>query len=303
VTSVDRLVLGTVQFGLPYGVSHAGGAVAADEVARILDLAGEAGVRTLDTAAAYGGSERVLGSLDASRHFDIITKTIPVTAAEVDDAAIATIEAGVHASLEQLRCARVAGLLVHNVQNLAGSGGARLWSCLERFHTDGQVAQLGVSVYSAEEAEAAADRFPIEFVQLPLNVFDQRPVASGGLERLAARGIRIYVRSVFLQGLLLMDPEALPADLAGAAPFLRRWREACATEGASPLAAALSFALSQPAVAGLVVGVHSREHLAECLDVLGHPVSLAWPALSCADPRVTDPRTWSNSWKQPERRP
>jgi len=77
VNEVDRLILGTVQFGLPYGVSHRGGAVASDEVARILDAAHRAGVRTLDTAAAYGESERVIGSVAAALPFEIVTQDAP----------------------------------------------------------------------------------------------------------------------------------------------------------------------------------------------------------------------------------
>jgi aryl-alcohol dehydrogenase-like predicted oxidoreductase len=293
VRPVDRLILGTVQFGLPYGVSHQGGAVPAGEAGRMLELAWQGGVRTLDTAAAYGESEQVIGSLDAAKGFGVVTKTIPVRAAKFGDADISTIEAGFRASLEKLRRRDVEALLVHDVKNLRGRPGAALWSRLERLRADGAVGRIGVSVYDVNEAEEAVERFPIEIVQMPLSVFDQRSVLNGGLERLAARGVIIHARSVLLQGLLLMASSELPANLRRAAPAIERWRALCAREGVTPLAAALGFAVSQPAVAGLVVGAHSCEHLSACLAALHHPVALPWASLACDDPGVVDPRTWT----------
>jgi aryl-alcohol dehydrogenase-like predicted oxidoreductase len=298
VMLADRLVLGTVQFGLAYGVSHKDGAVPADEAGRILDLAWRSGARTLDTAAAYGESEQVIGSLAVSAGFGVITKTLPIRAAALDEADIAAIEEGFRASLEKLRRRSVDALLIHNVQNLQGPLGAALWSRLERFRAEGAAARIGISVYDVSEAEQALERFPIEIVQLPLNVFDQKAVRSGGLERLAARGVIIHARSVFLQGLLLMDPSDLPANLSQAATVIERWRADCAREGVTPVAAALGFVLAQPTVTKLVVGVHSREHLSAYLAALGQRVALPWASFACDDPAVIDPRAWSRIWTQ-----
>jgi aryl-alcohol dehydrogenase-like predicted oxidoreductase len=296
--AIDRLVLGTVQFGLAYGVSHKDGAVPTDEVSRILDLAWRSGVRLLDTAAAYGQSEQIIGSSAVAAGFGVITKTVPIGTAALGDADIATIEQGVRESLAKLRRRSVDALLVHNIHNLQGPMGAVLWSRLERFRADGSAARLGISVYDVGEAERAIERFPIEIVQLPLNIFDQRAIRNGGLERLAARGVAIHVRSVFLQGLLLMEPSELPANLRQAAPVIERWRKGCAREGVTPLAAALGFVLAQPAVAKLVVGVHSQDHLAAYLAALSRPVSLRWASFACEDPAIVDPRAWSQVWTQ-----
>lgn len=290
--AVDRLILGTVQFGLPYGVSHRGGAVARDEVGQILHLAHRAGVRTLDTAAAYGESERVIGSLEAALPFEIVTKTMPLRSSEPDADDLVAIDRAFFCSLEKLRRARISALLVHDVGILKGRAGAALWAHLERYRRDGLVDRIGVSVYDATEAEALSARFPVEIVQLPLNVFDQRPVTSGALERLAAEGIVIHARSPLLQGLLLMPPGELPTALRRAAPALERWRAACAAADTSPLAAALAFVLASPAVSGLVLGVHSSDHLAQCLAALEQPVALCWRSLACDDAILVDPRRW-----------
>lgn len=283
-------MLGTVQFGLAYGVSHQGGAVPLTEGRDILTLARASGIRTLDTAAAYGESERVLGELD-SGGFAIVTKTVPIRTGNLSDADLDDIDAGFRRSLARLRRDRVAALLVHDARDLLGRGGDRLWALLESHRADGRVGRIGVSVYDAEEIDAVTSRFPVELLQLPLSVFDQRLIEDGTLARLADQGIAVHARSLLLQGLLLMSPESVPASLRSAAPLLARWKDMCVAAHATRLEAALAFALSQP-IEGLVVGVHSREHLAECLAAIHQPVSLPWPSLACPDSDVIDPRRW-----------
>jgi len=287
---VDRLVLGTVQFGLAYGVSHRGGAVPLDEGRDILALARASGIRMLDTAAAYGESENVLGEL-GSGSFGIVTKTVPIRSGDLGDVDLAAIDAGFLRSLMRLRRDRVAALLVHDARDLLGRGGESLWALLERHRAEGRVERIGVSVYDGEEIEAVVARFPVELIQLPLSVFDQRLVQDGTLDRLAARGIGVHARSLLLQGLLLMRADDAPETLRSAVPLLTRWKNMCADAHVTRLEAALAFALAQP-IEGLVIGVHSREHLAECLAAVKQPVSLPWASLACGDEDVIDPRRW-----------
>ena len=288
----DRLVLGTVQFGLAYGVSHQGGAVSRSEAADILTFATKSGIRTLDTAAAYGESESVLGELlDVNASLGIVTKTVPIRTDALATSDITAIDEGFRRSLVRLRRDRVSALLVHDSRDLLASGGDRLWTLLETYRADGLAARIGVSVYDATEIEAVLARYPVELMQLPASVFDQRLVLDGTLERLASRGVAVHIRSLLLQGLLLMAPEALPASLAAAVPAMRRWRKACVAESVTPLAAALAFGMAQP-VEGLVIGVHSRMHLMECLAAIAQPVSLPWGSFACNDAGVVDPRQW-----------
>lgn len=289
---VERIVLGTVQFGLDYGISNTGGAVPSTEVSDILTLAYLSGIRMLDTAVAYGDSESVLGTLDdIAAPFEIVTKTVPIRTGQIGDVELELIEQGIRRSLNRLRRDRLAALLVHDARDLLGRGGERLWALLERHKTAGHATRIGVSVYDADEIEAVLKRFPVELIQLPLSVFDQRLIEDGTLGRLAARGIAVHARSLFLQGLLLMRPEDVPETLRFATPFLMRWQNACAEAKVARLEAALGFALAQP-IEGLVIGVHSRGHLAECLAALKQPLTLPWASLACRDSAVIDPRQW-----------
>ena len=135
-------------------------------------------------------------------------------------------------------------------------------------------------------------RFPLDIVQAPLNVFDQRLLAEGVLARAAEKGVEIHARSVLLQGLLLMTPEAAAAKLPQAAEKLAAWRAALAEAGVSPLAAALGFALATPAER-IVIGVHSAAHLAECLASAETAPALDSRRFACDDLDIIDPRRWT----------
>jgi aryl-alcohol dehydrogenase-like predicted oxidoreductase len=262
------------------------------EAADILTLARTSGIRTLDTASAYGESERVLGELCAvSTSFGVVTKTLPVCSGYLDEGELSAIDAAFARSLARLGRERVAALLVHDARDLLGRGGDLLWALLERHRTEGRVERIGVSVYDAQEIEAVIARFPVELIQLPLSVFDQRLVEGGTLSRLAARGIAVHARSVLLQGLLLMSRDSVPDYLRGAESMLVHWEHACAEANVTRLEAALAFAFAQP-IEGVVVGVHSRAHLAEILAAIERSITLPWSSFACNDANVIDPRHW-----------
>lgn len=288
-----RVILGTAQFGLAYGISREGGQVEPDEVARILDLAARSGVRRLDTAAAYGESEAVLGAQGAAAApFAVTTKTLPLRKAAVSAEDIAAVDAALRRSFERLGRARLDAVLVHDARDLLAPGGEGLWRLLEGHKAAGRIGKIGLSAYDGAEIRAAAARFALEVVQLPLSALDQRPIADGTLDFLAERGIEAQARSLLLQGLLLMTAEQVAARLPPAAPATARWRAACAAAGVSPLAAALGFAAARRDIQGLVVGVHSAAHLAECLNALGETADMPWREIASADPAVVDPRRW-----------
>ena len=294
-----RLALGTVQFGLPYGITHAGGRVPEDEVGAILADARAAGIDLLDTAAAYGDSEAVLGRRPEARSFAVITKTLPLRCPAVGPAEIDAVARAFDASLARLGRDHVEGLLVHDAGDLLAPGGAALWAMLEARRAAGQVRRLGVSVYDRAELDAVSARFPLALVQLPLNALDQRLDRDGTLARLATNGIAVHVRSAFLQGLLLGAPVGDPAAAlpgpAAAAPFLRRWHAAVAAAGTTAEAAALAYAATRPGVERVVIGVHARAHLAAAVAAFAARPVLDWAALACDDPAVVDPRRWDRA--------
>jgi len=291
----QKLGLGTAQFGLNYGVSNPAGRVSERVAREILGYARETGIRVLDTAAAYGDSEAVVGRLAAGApDFAIITKTVPVAAGQVAPDSLKKITDGFCGSLQRLRTRSVHGLLIHHVELLLGPGGERVWELLERWKRDGQVRKIGASVYSGEQALTLADRFALDLIQLPLNVFDQRCLARGTVKALHDRGIEVHARSVFLQGLLLMDGHELPAALRRFAPLLYEFRNCVTSAGYTPLQAALGFVTRQPHVHVALVGVTALEQLRECVDAAARGCELDLQRFASTDAGLTDPRQWTS---------
>lgn len=280
-----KLGLGTVQFGTPYGVAHAGGATCAREIEHMLALASSGGLVCLDTAPAYGDAEARLGAaLAGATGFRVITKTLPVDASEITPAHANALRATFMHSLEKLRQPRIHGLLVHRADDLAKPGAPRLLEAMERLRDERLVEKLGVSVYSGAQIDRASALAPIDIVQLPLSVLDQRLLVSGHIAALKARGVEVHARSVFLQGVLLMSPERLPPYLAPLRPGLRDYHRALAEQQLTPVEAALAW-VRQSGVDYAVVGAQSAAELAEIVHAAAR---ITDTAIDCARYAVDD---------------
>lgn len=273
-----KLGLGTVQFGLPYGVSNTRGQVSRAEAAAILALAAKAGIATLDTAAGYGTAEEVLEELDTTA-FRIITKTI---------SAKGGVDAVVARARQSAARLKADTLLVHAAKDLED---AALWPALQALKMEGVFRRIGVSVYVADDPAALAARYRPDVMQLPFSVLDQRLLMDGTLARLNDMGVEVHARSLFLQGLLFL--ETLPAKLRHVAPRLAAIRQTIMAAGSTPLAAALGFALSRPEIATALVGVTSAGELQEVLDAASRPLpGLDWDAMALDDEMVLTPSLW-----------
>jgi aryl-alcohol dehydrogenase-like predicted oxidoreductase len=285
-----RIALGTAQFGLDYGVTNRAGQIPEDVARVVLTRARALGVRWIDTAAAYGTAEAVIGRLvGADGAFRICTK---VVSSLQSGAAVELAEWQFRRALERLARPRVDVLMIHEPRRLLEADGAALYGWLAAQKERGTAAAIGASVYDAAQARALTDRYRLDWIQLPLNVFDQRCLRDGTLVQLKSRGVSVQARSVLLQGLLLADPNDLPKAFAAARAPLLRVREAAAASGVSPLALALGFVASVAEVDQIVLGVETPEQLDECASALGTAADPHWRELACDDPAVIDPRRW-----------
>ncbi len=256
-----RLGLGTVQFGMDYGIANERGKTGLADVRAIIAMAEQNGISVLDTAAAYGDSEATLGAcLGEAQGWRVVTKTPPLRTYPGADARD-LVRSGLSCSLDRLQRGSVYGLLVHHAADLLGPQGDAVYSEMKRLKDEGRVSRIGFSAYRGEDVDQLLARFDIDLVQIPLNVLDQRMVSGGQIERLRRRGVEIHVRSVFLQGLLLIDPGQLHGYFTPISRRLADWREVLRSEGLSAAQGALAFVASiGPDV--VLIGVDSPEQLA-----------------------------------------
>jgi aryl-alcohol dehydrogenase-like predicted oxidoreductase len=251
-----ELVLGSAQWGMGYGIANTTGQPSANDLRRMLDAAHAKGVRWLDTARAYGSSEDRIGEL-AAPTWRIATKVAPeVASAE----AVAT---SVSASRAALRRERLDVVLFHRSAHRHVERGL-LWKALLEEKSSGRVARVGVSVDRAMDAMELVEDPEIEALQVPGSLLDQRLWRGGFFERARERGIVVFVRSIFLQGAALLDPNALPPHLAALRAPLSSLHSRARDEGLSPAALFLGFARSAFGCF-LVAGFEKFDQLEEAL--------------------------------------
>jgi len=295
---LNRIGIGTAQFGAAYGISNRHGQPTEPEIDEMLELAWLAGVGTIDTAAAYGDAERVIGrAMGGMDAFRIVTKTLPIADPVLTRVHGRQIAERFMRSLDNLCQDRLHGLLVHHAGLLLRPGAEHVVEALGGLRDQGLVSKIGVSVYGAEELEAIVDRFHFDVVQLPINIADQRLLHSGHLGWLKSRGVEIHARSVFLQGLLLMAPQDLPIGLAPVAAELDRFSAACRRVERSPIEACLQFALGIEEIDCLLVGANTASELADILASCrtGASDGIDFGALAFADTRLLNPAQWARS--------
>lgn len=300
-----ELVLGTAQLGLAYGAANARGQPAEAHARLIVRAAANAGVRWIDTAAAYGSSEARIGT-HLPRHAGcrVVTKLAPLD--ELTDetplsTALRNVEDSVHRSCNRLRTDRLDVLLLHRAHHLTWRGGI-IWKRLKSLRDEGAILDLGVSVYTPDEALAAVAIPCVRHLQLPFNLLDWRWRDSGVVEALAARSdVTVHARSVYLQGLLAAGAEARWPTITGvnAAELNFALLDLARLLGRDSIAdLCLAYARAQNWIDGIVVGMEHVSQLALNLALFKRPalsadeMQLVEQTLPRAPEQLLNPAQW-----------
>lgn len=289
-----KLGIGTVQFGMDYGISNREGQTPPDEVRKILDMAAAQGVRVLDTASLYGTSETVLGKTLRPDHvFDIVTKTPAFGTAAISDSDAQRLEQAFLQSLENMRQSHVYGLLMHNADDLLVEGGELLMEKMSLLKQRGLVKKVGASIYSGEQVDRLMEKYEMDLVQLPVNVLDQRLLTGGQLGRLKRRGVEVHARSIFLQGVLLMQAKDLSVHFESIRAHIASYHAYLIGHGLSLLEAALGFVAGLKEVDVAVCGINTCRQFDEII-AMAKPlsVSVSLENFAIDDPAILNPSQW-----------
>lgn len=305
-----RLTLGSAQWGMPYGIANHAGPPSDEALDAMLALAHEAGVRTIDTARAYGASEarigQVLSEAPSSEEWRVITKLAPDV--HEPGVGIADCLERVSDSLTESRAAlgrdELPVVLLHRFAHRHDCGG-KLWRTLLAERDAGRIGQLGISAGNPEEAWAALDDPDVEVLQVASSLLDLRLVRQGFFPRARELGRTIYVRSVFLQGVAHLQPTTLPTFLAPAAEALGTIHAAAERLRVTPRALFIAFARELLPGTHPIVGCETEGQLTELLtdwsDERIDVVALAQlvEALPTLEAEVVDPSYWPTRDSQP----
>lgn len=286
------LCLGTAQIGLSYGIANRDGMPSEIEVESILETAWQNGIRILDTARAYGVAEQRIGrwlSTATQRHPLIITKLRSVESADRS-----AIDQEIRASLHALKTDHIHALLCHRANDLLRS---EVRAALESVKDSGIVDDIGVSIYTEQEMKAAMADPLVTVLQAPISIADRRLPLASLTEAAAERGIRLFARSIYLQGALLMDPATLPSHLHDLAGPLKRFTSIARESGLSSRVLALASVSTEPGLHAVIVGADSAQQVSAAAKdaaaiVPADAISAARACFTGLPASMLDPRLW-----------
>jgi aryl-alcohol dehydrogenase-like predicted oxidoreductase len=288
----SRLVLGTAQLGLPYGIANKTGKPDFKMALSIIKTAWEGGIREFDTAQGYGDSEAVLGralsSLGISPEAKIITK--------LDSHHGQSLQMAIDKSLERLGISSLYGLMFHREERLDNLDDSSE-NLLHKFVRLGLVQHLGVSLYSPARALQALKSDIFDMIQVPANILDRRFDDAGVFHLADEKGKQVYIRSVFLQGLLLMKPEDLPANMAFAKGTIGKIDSLCAKNQYTRQEIALLYIKGKYPQAKIIIGAETPIQLEQNLNIWRNNFDSRreindFDSWSIVDERIINPSLW-----------
>lgn len=296
---VQKLSLGTAQFGSNYGISNQYGKPKEIEACEILKIAHDIGIKYIDTAPAYGESEKIIGRFMGEivkNRFSIFTKLSKFEHETIEKNEMINIKKSFYSSLENLKAQSIHGILIHDASILKSKGIENLISFLTDLKHQKLIQEIGISIYDMDEIPTILNTMPCSVIQMPFNILDQRPIKHGVLAKLNSLDIKIQVRSIFMQGLLLMPLDQIPSTFSGIIPILKKIHEIADCFQCSLLECALHFVANFSEVHTILIGVNKPYELHElyeaCQKRMNHDILKALKEMSVDDIKMIDPRQW-----------
>lgn len=259
----NKIVLGTVQFGVNYGINNTSGQVTQEEVCKILKIAEQQGIRTLDTSSGYGASEMVLGKAikETNTQFNIVSKY-----PRSDKSVRETFQT----SIDNLGVETIYGYLVHHFEFYQEK--PEIFDEMSSLKDEGKIYKVGFSLYNVEQLQFLLDKqVKFDILQFPYNIFDKQ--FEPYMAKLTEMGIEIHTRSAFLQGLFFKDTNTLPEKLKPLKIYLDYLHVYCSQHGTTVEQLALGYVLANPYVKGALIGVDNHSQLEANLKVASYQLT------------------------------
>jgi aryl-alcohol dehydrogenase-like predicted oxidoreductase len=294
--AAGRIVLGAAALGQPYGIANPHHLITRSETEAVLSAAWSRGIRQIDTAPLYGDAEKRIGQWTkfTGNQFRTISKLPPMKA--VPDAKVEiTIRAYVDTICKNMHIDKLEGYLLHDPNDFARP---HIRQSLRAIQEEGKCQFTGLSVYRPEDAIVALSIDKVDALQLPLNLFDNRFIESGLSETCDATNVRVFARSVFLQGLVFCNPDTLPDFFAPIQPKLRSIQELSSETGISLPLLALAYVLQARESDHVVLGCRHASEVEELCDIAESPplegfvIDRLREIGTTTETAMIDPRQW-----------
>ena len=288
---MSKVVLGTAQLGLNYGIANLNGKIAYVEALKILSLAHREGIEELDTARVYGDSEKVIGG--SKLEFKVITKLPKYDDQHLDVQSY--LELNITRSKKDLKQDSLHAVLFHDSTQLLSKDGDNLYSSLSKKKEDGEIKSIGVSVYEPLELMQLLNHFTFDLIQIPNNIFDSR--WDEILLLLHQQNIEVHARSIFLQGAVFLEEEKKIKQFYKWKKLWLRFEEWVQDNNTSYLEACLMPMINDKYLSKIVLGVDSAEHLKGILKTIkkNSHINKIPEEIKTSDPELLNPMNWEST--------
>lgn len=289
-----KIALGTVQFGINYGISNKKGQTQTNEIKKIFKIAHKEKIKIIDTAPCYGDSEIKIGSCIKPNHkFKIITKTPYFQKKIITNKDINLLEQSIYKSLENTKQKKLYGILFHNTNDIFCKNGDFLLKKLQELKKQKIIETIGFSIYTKEQIDKLLQNFDFDLIQIPINILDQKLLHEKYLTKLKNKKIKIHARSIFLQGLLLLNPNKLNPFFGPVKNILLKYHQELNYLKIRPIEAAINFIKKIKEIDHIIIGLNNSKQLIKNINAYNKKLPrIDYSKYICLDEKITNPSKW-----------
>ena len=284
--NINKLILGTAQFDGSYGIKNTKKKTYNHN--KILTEAKKNKIDYLDTSPLYGKSEKKIGNFQSK--FKIISKIPKIPNNSIDPTK--WVLDNTYKTIKNLKQKKIYAMLIHNASDLKGKNGKKIYEGLKIIKKKKIIKKIGISIYSFNDLNWILKKYKFDIVQAPFNIFDRRLISSGWLNKLKRKKIEVHCRSIFLQGLILIDKKKFPKKFSH---HFKKWftfLEWSKNNKVRPIQSALSYVLSFKSIDKIIIGVDNCEQLNDVIKNFKKIKILIPKKFATKDKKIINPSLW-----------
>jgi len=288
---VNKIIVGSANFNQKYGVKK--NFIKKNEIKKLFNLAAKNKIKVIDTSPLYKESEKIIGQINNNR-FKVISK-IPKKPKNIKKKEIVDwLKKSAINSLANLKIKKFECLLLQDANSLLSKNGKEIYKGMRSIKKSEITSKIGISIYDFKTLGQIIKRFKFDLVQTPLNIFDQRLIETGWLNKLKKRKIEVHVRSIFLQGILLLGRDQLPKKIKKFDRDWMKWENWLKLKNLKALQACSLFIFNQNKLDGVVIGFNNQNQLNQILKIQKMKNFVSEFDLNIKNNKLKDPRKWAN---------
>ena len=288
---VNKIIVGSANFNQKYGVKK--NFIKKNEIKKLFNLAAKNKIKVIDTSPLYKESEKIIGQINNNR-FKVISK-IPKKPKNIKKKEIVDwLKKSAINSLANLKIKKFECLLLQDANSLLSKNGKEIYKGMRSIKKSEITSKIGISIYDFKTLGQIIKRFKFDLVQTPLNIFDQRLIETGWLNKLKKRKIEVHVRSIFLQGILLLGRDQLPKKIKKFDRDWMKWENWLKLKNLKALQACSLFIFNQNKLDGVVIGFNNQNQLNQILKIQKMRNFVSEFDLNIKNNKLKDPRKWAN---------